>query len=71
MKVIVSVFVILAVALAGFVGFVAVDSKSAAPSKGPGIVDRKVETISHGAPVSFADHVSSGVVTVFNFTGDW
>lgn len=71
MKLIVAVFVILALALGGFVGFIAFDSSSEGSAQKSGIVGRKVTTISYGEEVDFSQHVTPGVVTIFNFTGDW
>ncbi|HMQ23951.1 MAG TPA: hypothetical protein PKE00_15785 [Planctomycetota bacterium] len=75
MKIIISVFVVLALAMAGFVGFIVFDAspseQSDATSAVVGDVGAKVATISRGERVEFSDHVTPGVLTVFDFTADW
>lgn len=73
MKTIIAVLVVLAVALAGFVGFVVVDSGQSShdPSAYEGAKGAPVATISRGERVDFEDHLTPGIVTIFDFTADW
>ncbi|MCA8969679.1 MAG: hypothetical protein KDC95_07845 [Planctomycetes bacterium] len=73
MKVIIGIFVVLALAIAGFAGFIAFDSSTESGAGGAGLraSDALVATISHGERVEFRDHVNNEGLTLFDFTADW